>query len=66
MLQSFNALSDGSHAPLFPAEQTMIVEPSLVYDFDKTWSLQVGFYATPRAVAANREAGAVVALWRRF
>jgi hypothetical protein len=66
MLQSFNAVSDGSRPPMFPAERTMIVEPSLVYDFDKTWSLQVGFYATPRAVNANREAGAVVAVWRRF
>ena len=66
MLQSFNAVSDGSHAPQFPAQQTMIVEPSLVYDLDKNWSLQVGVYATPRAVAANREAGAVVAVWRQF
>jgi hypothetical protein len=66
MLQSFNAVSDGSRAPRFPAEQTMIVEPSLVYDLDKNWSLQAGIYATPRARNANREAGAVVALWRRF
>ena len=66
MLQSFNAVSVGSRAPLFPSEQTMVVEPSLVYDLDKTWSIQVGVYATTRAVAANRQNGVVVAVWRRF
>lgn len=66
MAQSFNSLSNGSHAPLFPAEQTMTVEPSVVYDFNKTWSLQIGAYATLRAVNANRDRGIVVALWRRF
>ena len=66
MLQSFNAVSNGSRPPLFPAEQTMVVEPSLVYDLDKNWSVQAGAYTTLRAVAANRESGIVVALWRRF
>jgi protein XagA len=66
MLQSFNSVSNGSRAPLFPSEQTMVVEPSLVYDFDKTWSVQVGAYTTLRAVNANRETGIVLALWRRF
>jgi hypothetical protein len=66
MLQSFNAVSNGSGTPLFPAEQTMIVEPSLVYDLNKDWSAQVGIYTTLKAVNANRERGIVVALWRRF
>lgn len=66
LAQSFNAVSNGSRAPLFPAAQTMTVEPSLVYDFDKVWSAQIGFYATMRAINANRENGVVVALWRRF
>ena len=66
MLQSFNAVSNGSRAPPFPAEQTMIVEPSLVYDLNKYWSAQLGVYATLKAVDANRETGIVVALWRRF
>ncbi len=66
MAQSFNSISNGSHAPLFPAEQTMTVEPSLVYDFNKDWSAQLGAYATLRAVNSNREKGIVVALWRRF
>ncbi len=66
MVQSFNSVSNGSRAPLFPAEQTMTVEPSLVYDFNKIWSVQLGVYTTPRAVNANRESGIVVALWRRF
>ena len=50
----------------FPAERTMTVEPSLVYDFNQYWSAQLGLYTTPKAVNANREAGIVVALWRRF
>lgn len=66
MLQSFNSVSNGSRPPLFPAEQNMSVEPSLVYDFNKDWSAQLGAYATPKAVNANRESGIVVALWRRF
>jgi long-subunit fatty acid transport protein len=66
MAQSFNSVSNGSHGPLFPAEQTMTIEPSLVYDFDKDWSVQLGVYATLRAVNANRENGVVLALWRRF
>lgn len=66
MAQSFNSISNGSHAPLFPAEQTMTVEPSVVYDFDRFWSVQIGAYATIRAVNANRENGIVLALWRRF
>ncbi|MGO4871910.1 MAG: hypothetical protein ACLPGW_15090 [Roseiarcus sp.] len=66
MLQSFNAVSNGSRAPQFPAERTMTVEPSLVYDFNQYWSAQLGLYTTPKAVNANREAGIVVALWRRF
>ncbi len=66
MAQSFNSVSNGSRAPLFPAEQTMTVEPSLVYDFDKNWSAQFGMYTTVKAVNANRETGIVVALWRRF
>jgi hypothetical protein len=44
----------------------MTVEPSLVYDFNKIWSVQLGAYTTLRAVNANRESGIVVALWRRF
>jgi hypothetical protein len=44
----------------------MTVEPSLVYDFDKNWSVQFGLYTTVKAVNANRETGLVVALWRRF
>ncbi|MGD0562203.1 MAG: hypothetical protein ABSA66_03860 [Roseiarcus sp.] len=66
MVQSFNSVSNGSRAALFPAEQTMTVEPSLVYDFNKIWSVQLGAYTTLRAVNANRESGIVVALWRRF
>jgi len=66
MLQSFNAVSNGSHAPRFPAETSMTVEPSLVYDFNKTWSVQFGVAATLKAVNANRERAIVVALWRRF
>jgi len=66
MAQSFNSVSNGSRAPQFPAEQTMTVEPSLVYDFDKNWSVQFGLYTTVKAVNANRETGLVVALWRRF
>ena len=66
MAQSFNSVSNGSRAPLFPQEQTMTIKPSLVYDFDKSWSAQIGVYLTYRAVNANREDGVVVALWRRF
>jgi len=66
MAQSFNSASNGSNAPRFPAEQTMVVQPSLVYDFDKFWSVQIGAYATVRAVNANREDGIVIAVWRRF
>ena len=66
MAQAFGAVSNGTRPPLFPAAQALIVEPSLVYDFNQTWSVQVGFYASLRAVNANRESGLVVALWRRF
>ena len=65
MAQSFNAFSNGSNA-CYSAEQTMIVQPSLVYDFDRFWSAQIGLYTTVRAIEADRENGVVVALWRRF
>jgi hypothetical protein len=44
----------------------LVVEPSLVYDFNQHWSAQAGLYTTLKAVNANRESGIVVALWRRF
>ena len=66
MAQAFSAVSNGTHPPEFPAAQALVVEPSLVFNFNPTWSLQVGVYASLRAVNANRENGVVVALWRRF
>ncbi len=66
MAQSFNAFSYGPHLPCFSDEQTIVLQPSLVYDFDASWSAQIGVYATVRAIEASYENGVVVALWRRF
>jgi hypothetical protein len=66
MAQAFAAASNGTRPPEFPAAQALVVEPSLVYDFNQTWSAQVGVYVSLRAVNANRENGVIVALWRRF
>jgi hypothetical protein len=66
MAQAFASVSNGMRPPEFPAAQALVVEPSLVYDFNQTWSAQVGVYASLRAVNANRENGVVAALWRRF
>jgi hypothetical protein len=66
LAQFFNTISQGSGTARFPANRTHVAEASLVYDFNAEWSLQVGLYATLKAVNSNREDGIIVALWRRF
>ena len=66
LAQLFNTISQGSGAEEFPANRTHVAEASVVYDFNAEWSVQIGLYATIKAVNSNRENGIIVAVWRRF
>ena len=66
LMQSFNAVSDGSGRARFPKSASSKVQLSAVYDFSTKWSGQVGAFTTIIGRSYNRETGALIALWRRF
>ena len=66
LLQSFNLATTGAGTAAFPAQRSSKLQPSIVYDFAKGWSIQAGAFATVAAVNARRERGVIVALWRKF
>jgi hypothetical protein len=42
------------------------LQPSIVYDVSRHWSIQAGFFATVAGQNAGRELGPTAALWYRF
>jgi protein XagA len=66
MLQSFNVVSQGSGGYGFPRTSYSRLEASLVFDINKSWSIQLGVIATIAGENALRERGAIATVWRRF
>ncbi len=66
MLQSFNTISQSSNSLVFPSVRQHKLQASVVYDFSKSWSVQLGAFANVagRNIAAER--GALLAAWYRF
>ncbi len=42
------------------------LQPSIVYDLSRNWSVEAGFFATLAGQNAGRELGPMTALWYRF
>lgn len=42
------------------------LQPSIVYDLSRHWSVEAGFFATVAGQNAGRELGSLAALWYRF
>ena len=66
MLQSFNEVTQGAGSPGFPAITESIEQASVLYAFDKQWTLQVGVFATAVSVGTNSERGAVLSVTKKF
>jgi hypothetical protein len=66
MLQDFTTVSMSTNNPTFPAWRQSTVEGSVVYAFNKAWSIQAGVFSTVWTVRTNSEHGAVLAVWWNF
>lgn len=66
LVQSYNSLSDGAGAPGFPRQASSKLQVSVVYDWSKRWSAQLGFLQTVASRRVGTETGAIAALWYRF
>ena len=66
LLQSFNEVSQSSNSIAYPAYSLYKLQASVVHDFSKEWSAQVGFVTTVAGRSALRERGVLAAVWRRF
>jgi hypothetical protein len=66
MLQDFTTVSMATKNPTFPAWRSSVVEASVVYALNDTWSVQLGVFSTVWTVKTNSEHGVAVAVWRNF
>ena len=66
LVQSFNALADGTASGVFENDRRHKLQLSVVWQFAPSWSLQLGATATVAGRHAMRETGLTVGLWRRF
>jgi hypothetical protein len=66
MAQSFSTFSQGNARGLYDVGWEWKAAASVVWDFTKNWSLQVGGIATLAGENTLRERGGFVALWKRF
>jgi hypothetical protein len=64
MLQSFTSISNGSLQ--FGHVSWTKLQPSIVFDIAKNWSVQIGGFVTVSGINAGRELGPAVGLWYRF
>lgn len=66
LLQLFDTTDLGKGTPWFPRERFTHLETAVVYDFNETWSGEVGVYTTVLGTRSLREQGLTTALWYRF
>jgi hypothetical protein len=66
MAQSFSTFSQGNARGFYDVGWEWKAAASVVWDFTKDWSLQVGGIATLAGQNALRERGGFVAVWKRF
>jgi protein XagA len=64
MLQSYTSISNGSFQ--FGHQSWTKLQPSVVFDITKQWSVQIGGFVTVAGINAGRELGPLAALWFRF
>jgi protein XagA len=64
MLQSYTSISNGSFQ--FGHESWTKLQPSVVFDISRQWSVQLGGFMTVAGINAGRELGPLAALWFRF
>jgi protein XagA len=64
LTQVFTAQALASHG--LPAATRIKLQSSVVWDFSRHWSLQLGLYTTLFGINSVQENGAMLALWRRF
>jgi hypothetical protein len=67
LLQAFETAGlDPAAAAIWSRPRDLKLQASLVRDFTRIWSVQVGVFATPWGREARLEHGIVLGLWRRF
>ena len=66
ILQSFNTISSGSSSPGFPGNRSHKLQVSVVYDFNRNWSAQIGAFTAIAGKNALLERGLVAGVWHRF
>jgi hypothetical protein len=66
LAQSFNVISTGPGAGIFPDTRYHKLQGSVVWEFSPGWALQGGVIATVAGRNALRERGLVGGLWRWF
>jgi hypothetical protein len=66
MLQSFNTISAPSTSPIFPRNSLSKLQGSVVYDFTKSISGQIGAFESIAGENALKERGVIAAVWYRF
>ena len=66
MLQSFNTISESSTSLIFPRNSLSKLQGSVVYDFTKAISGQIGVFDSIAGENALKERGVIAAVWYRF
>ena len=66
MLQSFNTISGPSTSVIFPRNSLSKLQGSVVYDFTKAISGQIGAFESIAGENALKERGVIAAVWYRF
>ena len=66
MLQSFNTISGPSTSVIFPRNSLSKLQGSIVYDFTKAISGQIGAFESIAGENALKERGVIAAVWYRF
>lgn len=66
LAQSFNVISTGRGAGIFPDTRYHKLQGSVVWEFSPGWAVQAGVLATVAGRNALRERGVVAGLWRWF
>ncbi len=66
MLQSFNTVSQSANSVVEPAMRQHKLQLSGVYDFNASWSAQLGVFGNVAGRSILAERGALAAVWYRF
>lgn len=66
LIQAFNTTALGHGTDWFPKADYTHVQVAAVYDFDASWSVELGVYTTVLGRRSLREQGVTTAVWYRF